>query len=139
MAEAKAQPTDEPVADFLGRITDPQRRADCQTLVEMMQRASGAPPVMWGTAIVGFGRYRYTYASGRTGDWPVLGFSPRKNYLTLYVLPLMEGDEALLSRLGKHKTSVACLYLKRLSDVDLPTLEAVVASALRRIAPQRVA
>ncbi len=138
MAENKTQPTDEPVEDFLARIDDPKRRADCETIVALMQRAAGAPPVMWGTAIVGFGRYRYTYASGRTGDWPLIGFSPRKNDLTLYVLPLMEGDEALLGRLGKHKSSVACLYIKRLSDIDLPTLEALVASSLKRSKPQRI-
>lgn len=139
MAENKTQPTDEPVEGFLARVDDPKRRADCETIVAMMQRAAGVAPVMWGSAIVGFGRYRYTYANGRTGDWPVIGFSPRKNDLTLYVLPVMEGDEALLARLGKHKASVACLYIKRLSDIDLPTLEALIASSLKRSGPKRIA
>ena len=138
MAENKTQPTDEPVEDFLARIDDPKRRADCETIVAMMQRAAGVAPVMWGSAIVGFGRYRYTYASGHTGDWPVIGFSPRKNDLTLYLLPVMEGDEALLARLGKHKSSVACLYIKRLSDIDLPTLDALIASSLKRSAARRI-
>ena len=139
MAENKTQPTDEPVAEFLARVADPQRRADCEVVLEMMRRASGVEPVMWGAGIVGFGRYQYRYASGRTGDWPVIGFSPRKNDLTLYLMPGLAGQEALLAKLGKHKTGASCLYLKRLSDVDLPTLEALVEDALRRMAPQRIA
>lgn len=138
MAENKTQPTDEPVEAFLARVADPQRRADCATVLAMMRRASGVEPVMWGSSIVGFGLYQYRYASGRTGDWPVIGFSPRKNDLTLYLMPDLAGQEALLAKLGKHKTGVSCLYLKRLSDVDLPTLEALVQGALRRMAAQRI-
>lgn len=138
MAENKTQPTDEPVEDFLARIADPVRRADCHTVLDMMRRASGAEPVMWGAGIVGFGRYQYRYASGRSGDWPVIGFSPRKSDLTLYLMPDLGGQEALLAKLGKHKTGVSCLYLKRLSDVHLPTLEALIEGALRRMAQQRI-
>ena len=138
MAENKTQPTGEPVEAFLARVADPQRRADCATVLAMMRRASGVDPVMWGSSIVGFGCYAYRYASGRTGDWPVIGFSPRKNDLTLYLMPDLAGQEALLAKLGKHKTGVSCLYLKRLSDVDLPTLEALVEGALRRMAAQRI-
>lgn len=138
MAENKTQPTGEPVEAFLARVADPQRRADCATVLAMMRRASGVEPVMWGSSIVGFGLYQYRYASGRTGDWPVIGFSPRKNDLTLYLMPGLAGQEALLAKLGKHKTGVSCLYLKRLSDVDLPTLEALVEDALRRMATQRI-
>jgi hypothetical protein len=137
MAEAKTQPTDEPVADFLARIADPARRADCDTVLAMMRRATGVEPVMWGTAIVGFGRYRYTYASGRSGDWPVIGFSPRKGDLTLYLMPGFESNQALLAKLGKHRTGVSCLYLKRLSDVDLPTLEQLVQDAVQGMASRR--
>ena len=139
MAENKTQPTDEPVADFLARVADPKRRADCEVVLAKMRRASGVEPVMWGASMVGFGRYVYRYASGRTGDWPLIGFSPRKSDLTLYLMPDLAGQEALLARLGKHKAGASCLYLKRLSDVDLPTLEAMVELALRRMAPQRVA
>ena len=138
MAENKTQPTAEPVEAFLARVADPQRRADCGTVLAMMRRASGVDPVMWGSSIVGFGSYAYRYASGRTGDWPVIGFSPRKNDLTLYLMPDLAGQEALLAKLGKHKTGVCCLYLKRLSDVDLPTLEALVEGARRRMAAQRI-
>ena len=138
MAEAKTQPTNEPVADFLGRLADPQRRADCEAVLALMQRATGVAPVMWGAGIVGFGRYRYAYASGRTGDWPVIGFSPRKNDLTLYLMPGFDGKEALLEKLGKHKTSVSCLYLKRLSDVDLPTLEKLIDASVAGMASQRI-
>jgi hypothetical protein len=138
MAENKTQPTGEPVEAFLARVADPQRRADCATVLAMMRRASGVEPVMWGSSIVGFGLYQYRYASGRTGDWPVIGFSPRKNDLTLYLMPGLAGQEALLAKLGKHKSGASCLYLKRLSDVDLPTLEALVEGALRRMAAQRI-
>lgn len=138
MAEAKTLPTDEPVADFLARVADPKRRADCDTVLAMMRRATGVEPVMWGTGIVGFGRYRYTYASGRSGEWPVIGFSPRKNDLTLYLMPGFEGQQDLLAKLGKHKTSVSCLYLKRLADVDLPTLEQLVRDAVQGMASQRI-
>ncbi len=139
MAENKTQPTDEPVAAFLARVADPQRRADCEAVLAMMRRAAGVEPVMWGSGMVGFGRYRYRYASGRTGDWPLIGFSPRKNDLTVYLMPDLGGQEALLAKLGKHKAGVSCLYLKRLSDVDLPTLEALVDGALQRMAAQRLA
>lgn len=138
MAENKTQPTDEPVEAFLARVADPGRRADCEAVLAMMQRASGVAPMMWGASMVGFGRYQYRYASGRSGDWPVIGFSPRKNDLTLYLMPDLAGQEPLLAKLGKHKTGVCCLYLKRLSDVDLPTLEALVEGALRRMAAQRI-
>jgi hypothetical protein len=137
MAEAKTQPTNEPVADFLARVADPKRRADCETVLAMMRRATGVEPVMWGTGIVGFGSYRYTYASGRSGDWPVIGFSPRKSDLTLYLMPGFESNQALLAKLGKHRTGVSCLYLKRLSDVDLPTLEQLVQDAVQGMASRR--
>lgn len=138
MSEAKTQPTDENPLAFLDRIEDPQRRADCHAVLAMMQKASGAPPVMWGAAIVGFGRYRYTYASGHSGEWPIIGFSPRKNDLTLYIMPGFDRQAALMAKLGKHKTGKSCLYLKRLSDVDLPTLERLVAWSVDAMASQRI-
>jgi len=138
MVENKTQPTGEPVVDFLARVADPKRRADCETVLAMMRRAAGVEPVMWGAGIVGFGRYRYTYASGRTGDWPIIAFSPRKNDTTLYLMPGFDGQEALLARLGKHKTGASCLYLKRLCDVDLPTLEQLVLAAVQGMASKRI-
>ena len=138
MAEAKTQPTTEDPAAFLDRIEDPQRRADCHTVLAMMQKAAGAPAVMWGPAIVGFGRYRMTYADGRTGDWPIIGFSPRKNDLTLYLSSDYEGHAGLMARLGKHKASKACLYLKRLSDIDVSVLDSLIHRTVEIMAPRRV-
>ena len=127
MAEAKTQPTKVPFKRFLETV-DEARRDDCRRLADMMQAATGAPPVIWGDSLVGFGQYRYVYASGRTGDWPVVGFSPRKSDLTLYLTSGFEGSEAILARLGKHKASKACLYIKRLSDVDEDALQELIAT-----------
>jgi hypothetical protein len=136
--EAKTQPTNQDPVAFLDRIEDPQRRADCHAVLAMMQKATGAPPVMWGAAIIGFGCYRYKYASGHSGEWPVIGFSPRKNDLTLYLMPGFETQGALMAKLGKHKTGKSCLYLKRLSDVDRPTLETLIANSVQAMASQRI-
>lgn len=129
MSEPKTVPTKVPFARFLATV-DEARREDCRRLAEMMEAAAGAPPVLWGDSIVGFGTYRYVYASGRTGDWPLVGFSPRKNDLTLYLSCGFAGREALLARLGRHKTSKACLYLKRLADVDLDVLRELIAASV---------
>jgi hypothetical protein len=129
MAEPKTRETKASVAAFLGRIADAERRKDCRTVAAMMRRATGKPPKMWGTAIVGFGRQPLKYASGREMDWPLVAFAPRKGDLTLYLGP--PGTKAdLLQRLGKHKTSKACLHIKRLADVDTKVLEAVIERAL---------
>lgn len=137
MAENKTQPTDASVEAFLAAIPDPTRRDDCRRVAAMMQAAAGAPPVMWGASIVGFGRYRYTYASGRSGDWPIIGFSPRKNDLTLYLMPGFEQHADRLAKLGKHKTGKSCLYLKKLADVDLAVLEELIAWSVQAMAPER--
>jgi Domain of unknown function (DU1801) len=127
MAELKTTRTKASVTEFLDGISDEQRRRDCIRLVEIMTRATDAKPEMWGPAIVGFGRYRYKYPSGREGEWFVAGFSPRKQNLTLYVMPGFNKLEDLLEKLGNHKTSKACLYIKRLSEVDMSVLEQIVA------------
>lgn len=139
MPESKTQPTSASVDEFLDGIADPTRREDCRTVAAMMQAATGEPPVMWGEGIVGFARYRYHYASGRSGDWPIVGFSPRKNDLTLYLMPGFDGREVLLEKLGKHKTGKACLYLKRLSDVDPAVLQQLIAASVKAMAKDRVA
>lgn len=136
--ENKTQATAASVDAFLDAIADPQRRDDCRRVRAMMEAAAGAPAVMWGPSIVGFGRYRYQYASGREGEWPVIGFSPRKNDLTLYLMPGFEQQTALVAKLGKHKTGKSCLYLKRLADVDLAVLEELVTRSVAAMAPQRV-
>ena len=133
MAEPKTRPTDARVEDFLAAVPDERRRADCQVVLEMMRRVTGEPPVMWGPSIVGFGAYRYAYANGRSLEWPVTGFSPRKQDLTLYIMPGFERFKDLMARLGKHRTGKSCLYLKRLSDVDLGALEELVAASVARV------
>jgi hypothetical protein len=131
MAELKTRQTRASVDKFLGAIKDEQVREDCMTLVDIMQKATGAPPQMWGTSIVGFGSYRYGYASGREVDWMLTAFSPRKQNLTLYIMPGFDGYDDLMARLGKHSCGKSCLYIKRLSDVHLPTLKKLVGSSVR--------
>ena len=130
MAERKTRPTKESVAAFLERATDGDRRKDCATLVRIMKQASGAPAKMYGPSIVGFGSQTIQYAGGRTGEWPIIAFSPRKQDLTLYV-GASKAPKALLEKLGKHKVSGGCLHIKRLSDVDLKVLTQVVAGAIK--------
>lgn len=130
-SEPKTKPTDVPVADFLATVPDAKRRADAETLVPLFEAVTGEKAVMWGPSIVGFGLYRYVYASGQTGDWPVLGFSPRKANLVVYMMDGYDGHANLLARLGKHKIGKSCLYLNGLKDVDL--------SVLRELATRSVA
>ena len=124
MAETKTKPTAVSVDHFLDGVAHPVRRADGQALRAMMERVTGEPAAMWGPSIVGFGSYHYRYASGHEGDAPRIGFSPRSANLVLYVGGFSE-YEALLARLGKHKTSKACLYLNKLADVDGGVLEEI--------------
>lgn len=137
-SEAKTQPTKASVADFIAAQPDEARRADCRTLVRLMQQASGAAPQMWGSSIVGFGTYAYRYASGREGLWPVVAFSPRKSDLSVYIMPGFERFAPLLARLGKHKTGKSCLYLKRLADVDTDVLAELIAASVQAMEPQRL-
>jgi len=129
MAEAKTRPTKRSVAAFIKGVEE-DRQKDCKTLVGIMRDATSAPAVMWGKNIVGFGTYELTYANGRVLDWPILGFAPRKQDLTLYVGRKLDGK--LLKALGKHKMSGGCLHIKRLSDVDLAVLEKVVAASVKK-------
>lgn len=115
--DAKTKPTTVSVADFIAAVPDAGRRADAEALSALLQAATGYPPVMWGPSIIGFGAYHYRYESGREGDAPLVGFSPRKANLVLYLAP-GEDRDALLARLGKHKTGAGCVYLNRLEDVD---------------------
>ncbi len=128
MAEAKTRPTKQKVAAFIKGVDD-DRQKDCTALVRIMQTAAGAPATMWGRNIVGFGSYELKYAGGRTADWPVIAFSPRKQDLTLYVGRGVDGT--LLGALGKHKMSGGCLHIKRLSDVDLSVLKKVVSASVK--------
>ncbi len=126
MAELKTKPNDGSVSVFLQAIEDDRKREDCFKVLEIMQEASGEPPIMWGDSIIGFGRYKYRYASGREGDWPLTGFSPRKRDLTLYIMPGFDRYEDLLSSLGKHKLGKSCLYIKKLEDIDLKVLSELI-------------
>ena len=138
MAELKTKPTTQTAEDFLKLIVDEQRRADCFQVLEWMQQATGCAPLMWGTSIIGFGKYRYRYESGREGEWMVIGFSPRKNDLTLYIMPGFEKYDDLLQKLGKFKTGKSCLYLKRLSDVDEKVLKQLITASVKAMKGKRV-
>jgi hypothetical protein len=125
MADNKTKPARVSVASFIKSLTDETRRADAKALVKLMQTATGEKPRMWGPSIIGFGSYHYRYESGREGDMPLAGFSPRKTATAIYGMGL--GDSAaLLARLGKHTTGEGCLYIKKLVDVDQMVLEALV-------------
>ena len=134
MAENKTQATDADVTAFIERVTDETQRADAHVIAAMMARLSGEPPKMWGPSIIGFGRYHYKYDSGREGNSPRIGFSPRKGQTVLYLTDGYADKEAQLARLGKHKLGKSCLYIKRLSDVDMAVLEEMVIETLAYVA-----
>ncbi len=135
MYEAKTKPTRVQVKDYLNGIADEVRRKDCQQLVALMERVTGCPATMWGTSIVGFGSYHYRYDSGHEGDACVIGFASAKAHITLYLMPGYESasTKALLAQLGKHKTGKACLYIKRLAEVQFPVLEQLVVEAVNEV------
>ena len=126
MADNKTKPTKVGVAAFIDALTDETRRADARALVKLMQSATGEKPKMWGPSIIGFGSYHYTYESGREGDMPLAGFSPRKVATVLYGMTGFSDSDALLAKLGKHTTGGGCLYIKKLADVNQKVLEALV-------------
>lgn len=132
MSQNKTRPSDASVEAFLETVVDPVRRGDCRTLLTLMREVTGEQPRMWGPSIVGFGSYHYRYASGREGDWLLTGFSPRKRDLTVYLMSGVDPVSELLEGLGKHKTGKGCLYLKRLSDIDLDVLREVVTESVAR-------
>ena len=130
MAENKTKATTLSVAAYIDTLTDPTQRSDAKELVQLMQRASGEKPRLWGSSIVGFGTHHYRYDSGREGDMPLISFSPRKATLVLYSLLGNEEAKALLGKLGKHKTGKGCLYIKKLADVDRKVLETLIGKAV---------
>jgi hypothetical protein len=136
VAEPKTRPTDADVGAFLESVPDERRREDARTVCRLMQEVTGEEPVLWGTGIVGFGSVRLRYASGRELDWPVTGFSPRKTATTVYLMDGFEERSDLLARLGPHSTGRSCLYLKRLSDVDLAVLRELVTESARHLAAE---
>jgi hypothetical protein len=133
VSDIKTQKTGASVEDFLNAVENERRRSDGFRVLEIMRQLSGEEPAMWGPSIVGFGSYTYKYASGRSGDWPVVGFSPRKRNLTLYIMDGFEGYEELLARLGKHKTGKACLYINKLADVDEEVLRELIVQSIAHV------
>ena len=130
MAELKTRVTQVSPRDFLKAIQDEELRKDCQAIAKIMEGATKAKPKMWGPAIVGFGSYRYRYPDGREMDWMLIAFSPRKNYITLYIKPGFEGYKELMAKLGKHSGSKSCINIKRLADIHLPTLAKLVKASV---------
>lgn len=137
MSELKTHATTAPVAEFLARQSG-ERHADCEAVARMMEAATGERAEMWGAAIVGFGRYAYIGSNKKTVEWPIIGFSPRKSDLTLYLMPGFEDQAELMGKLGKHKIGKSCLYLKTLADVDLDVLRQLIQRSVMAMEPQRV-
>jgi hypothetical protein len=133
MAENKTKPTGASVEDYLASRANAQQMADGQALMALLHRVTGEDPVMWGPSIVGYGTYRYTYASGRSGEMPLVGFAIRGRELVLYVSAESEAQQALLAELGPHKMGTSCLYVKRLADLDVCVLEAIVANSVAEV------
>jgi hypothetical protein len=133
MAELKTKVNEASVEKFIHNIGDERLREDCLRIMDIMRKATKAEPKMWGASIVGFGNYRYKYASGREGDWFLAGFSPRKQNLTLYIMSGFEEYDSLMKKLGKHSTGKSCLYIKRLADVDVKALRELVSKSVRHM------
>ena len=130
MAENKTKPTDASVEDYIASRANAQQRADCRELMVLFKKVTRYSPKMWGPSIVGYGSYRYTYESGRTGEMPVAGFAIRGRELVVYLLPEGEEQRSLLSKLGKHKMGKVCLYFKQLADLDKSVLEKLVINSI---------
>ena len=126
MSENKTRPTRKDPIEFLNNVDHKSRREDGLALLEMMEDVTGEEAVLWGDSIVGFGSYHYKYESGREGDMPLIGFSPRKQSMTLYIMPGFDDYEDMLGNLGKHKTGKACLYINKLADVDGDVLRSLI-------------
>jgi hypothetical protein len=133
MAKNKTIETENSVADFLATISDVKRREDCSILINLLSNLSEFEPKMWGSSIVGFGIYNYKYESGHAGNAPLVGVASRKSALTVYLASNFEEKEALLSQLGKHKSSKACLYIQKLEDIDITILSQLVQKSITQI------
>ena len=133
MSGSKTKPTDMKVEDFLDAVEHPQRKADGYELLRIMRGITNEEPVMWGSSIVGFGSYHYKYESGREGDMPITGFSPRKQSLSLYIMSGFDEYEDLLEKLGKHKIGKSCLYISKLADVDISVLREIIRNSVEKL------
>lgn len=130
MAELKTKLNDGSVDDYLNLISDPKKKEDCYHILNMMKELTGEEPKMWGDSIIGFGVYHYVYASGSKGDWPIVGFSPRKQNITLYIMSGFTQNEELLSKLGKFKTGKSCLYIKKIEDINQDLLKKLITESI---------
>lgn len=133
MSDLKTQPTDKNVFDFLNTVPNPTKREDSFKILDLMREVTNEEPIMWGNSIIGFGSYHYKYKSGREGDWFLIGFSPRKQSLTLYIMSGFEGYEEKLNKLGKYRTGKSCLYVNKLSDVNLSVLKELMADSVHHV------
>ena len=133
MAELKTKPTRQSVSEFINSVDDEKKRAECRVIAKMMRDATGNRAKMWGSSIVGFGAYDYKYASGHDGSWPLVGFSPRAQNLSLYIMPGFSKFDTLMSRLGKYKTGKSCLYIKTLDDVDKRVLQKLIEGSVKHM------
>jgi hypothetical protein len=131
MAELKTTRNEGDVEAYLNSVENEKKRQDSFTVLELMEKVTGQEPKMWGESIVGFGSYRYKYESGREGDWFLTGFAPRKQNLTLYIMPGFERYDELMQSLGKYKTGKSCLYINKIEDIDLGTLEELVRESVQ--------
>ena len=132
MAELKTKERKASVEKFLNGVKEKQKREDSFKILKIMKQITKAEPKMWGPSIIGFGKYRYKYASGREGDWFLTGFSPRKQSLTLYLMSDLNKYNELFSKLGKHKTSKGCIYINKLEDVDVKVLKELISSSVKK-------
>ncbi len=133
MAEPKTRPTTASVPAFIAKVKDAGMREDCDALVALMSAVTTAPPVLWGTSIVGFGSYPYRYERGRALDWPLTGFAPRSTQLVLYVMPGCDGYDAMMTALGPVKCGVSCIYVKRLADLDQGALKTLLKASVAHL------
>ena len=136
MIELKTKPTKKNIDEFLKKVENLTKREDSFNILKLMKEITNEKPVMWGDSIVGFGSYHYKYASGREGDWPLVGFSPRKQNLTLYIMSGFEGYDEILSKLGKFKTGKSCLYINQLKDIDIDNLKELVSESVKQMKRQ---
>ena len=134
MAKNKTTETESSVTDFINNFVDNEaKRNDAFELIEIMNKVTGFEPKMWGPSIIGFGSYHYKYASGHEGDAPLVGFSPRKTAISLYIYFSTENKEELLSKFGKHKAAKGCIYINKLADIDIEILKIMIAASVKEL------
>ncbi len=133
MSDLKTKPTDKNVVEFLNKVENPKKREDSFKILDLMREVTQEEPIMWGDSIIGFGNYHYKYKSGREGDWFLIGFSPRKQSLTLYIMSGFDNYEEKLKKLGKFKTGKSCLYINKLEDVNISILKELIADSINYV------